>query len=532
MVDPEGRVRRGRGAAGLRACASSRRSSARRRPRRSWSRSAPCARRTARTCSPGRPRGTSTWRRSRSNTFTMEWPPQSGKQAEFPEIDRAEWFPVDVAREKLNPAQAEFLDRSPPADPILRASTVVSAARRSERIGGVARADRLPRLAIARRRHGRGPVRAARGGRAAACSTCVSLVIGVATPACVGLVLLSAGRARSSPGSCCRRVLGRRRDGGVPHRAVALDRRSGLGARRMGADRLLRVARALRLAARARLRYPDGRLPSPRWRPAAWLARSPRVGGAMLLLPFGDPLEGPYGDVPNPLPDIELRSTPVFWVCWFGVLISLVGGALALRARYARRTAARCCGSPTARCCCRCGSAARRCSARVFGVEITAPTCSVLMLVHTWLAVAVAVAVTRHGLYAIDRLFSRTLVYGLLTALLAGTYVRRLAAGRPARRLRAHRRGRHAGRRAGLPAAARPPAGRRRPPLRPRPLRGRAAACGRSSTTCATGGPSRRTSARRCGSRSTTRPPRCSSGCPRPAPSPTAAAISSPLPVG
>jgi predicted NUDIX family NTP pyrophosphohydrolase len=49
----------------------------------------------------------------RSNTFTMEWPPRSGRQAEFPEIDRAEWFPLDVAREKLNPAQAEFLDRPP-----------------------------------------------------------------------------------------------------------------------------------------------------------------------------------------------------------------------------------------------------------------------------------------------------------------------------------------------------------------------------------------------------------------------------------
>lgn len=48
-----------------------------------------------------------------SNTFEMEWPPRSGKRAEFPEIDRAEWFPVDIAREKLNPAQAEFLDRLP-----------------------------------------------------------------------------------------------------------------------------------------------------------------------------------------------------------------------------------------------------------------------------------------------------------------------------------------------------------------------------------------------------------------------------------
>jgi predicted NUDIX family NTP pyrophosphohydrolase len=46
-----------------------------------------------------------------SNTFTMEWPPRSGRTAQFPEIDRAGWFGIDEAREKLNPAQAEFLDR-------------------------------------------------------------------------------------------------------------------------------------------------------------------------------------------------------------------------------------------------------------------------------------------------------------------------------------------------------------------------------------------------------------------------------------
>src|SRR2546423_11725183 len=48
-----------------------------------------------------------------SNTFEMEWPPRSGRTAEFPEVDRADWFPVDVARSKLNPGQAELLDRLP-----------------------------------------------------------------------------------------------------------------------------------------------------------------------------------------------------------------------------------------------------------------------------------------------------------------------------------------------------------------------------------------------------------------------------------
>jgi predicted NUDIX family NTP pyrophosphohydrolase len=46
-----------------------------------------------------------------SNTFEMEWPPRSGRTASFPEIDRAEWFDVDTAREKLVPAQAAFVDR-------------------------------------------------------------------------------------------------------------------------------------------------------------------------------------------------------------------------------------------------------------------------------------------------------------------------------------------------------------------------------------------------------------------------------------
>jgi predicted NUDIX family NTP pyrophosphohydrolase len=46
----------------------------------------------------------------RSNTFSMEWPPRSGRQQEFPEVDRAEWFSLDQARVKILPAQAPLLD--------------------------------------------------------------------------------------------------------------------------------------------------------------------------------------------------------------------------------------------------------------------------------------------------------------------------------------------------------------------------------------------------------------------------------------
>ena len=44
-----------------------------------------------------------------SNTFRLEWPPKSGRFAEFPEVDRAGWFRLDAAAVKLNPAQATLL---------------------------------------------------------------------------------------------------------------------------------------------------------------------------------------------------------------------------------------------------------------------------------------------------------------------------------------------------------------------------------------------------------------------------------------
>lgn len=47
----------------------------------------------------------------RSNTFEIEWPPRSGRKQTFPEIDRAEFFPIEEARSELNPAQTILLDR-------------------------------------------------------------------------------------------------------------------------------------------------------------------------------------------------------------------------------------------------------------------------------------------------------------------------------------------------------------------------------------------------------------------------------------
>ncbi|WP_416980927.1 NUDIX domain-containing protein [Streptomyces sp. T028] len=50
-------------------------------------------------------------------TFTMEWPPRSGRTREFPELDRVAWYGLPRARELIVPAQATFLDRLPEHSP-------------------------------------------------------------------------------------------------------------------------------------------------------------------------------------------------------------------------------------------------------------------------------------------------------------------------------------------------------------------------------------------------------------------------------
>jgi len=47
----------------------------------------------------------------KSNSFSMEWPPKSGKQSDFPEVDRAAWFDLETARRKILESQAPLLDQ-------------------------------------------------------------------------------------------------------------------------------------------------------------------------------------------------------------------------------------------------------------------------------------------------------------------------------------------------------------------------------------------------------------------------------------
>jgi predicted NUDIX family NTP pyrophosphohydrolase len=46
-----------------------------------------------------------------SNLFELEWPPNSGQMQSFPEVDRAQWFAPDKARQKILPGQAPYIDR-------------------------------------------------------------------------------------------------------------------------------------------------------------------------------------------------------------------------------------------------------------------------------------------------------------------------------------------------------------------------------------------------------------------------------------
>jgi predicted NUDIX family NTP pyrophosphohydrolase len=48
--------------------------------------------------------------RLRSNTFELEWPPRSGRRQTFPEVDRAAWFSLDIARRKMIVGQLPLLD--------------------------------------------------------------------------------------------------------------------------------------------------------------------------------------------------------------------------------------------------------------------------------------------------------------------------------------------------------------------------------------------------------------------------------------
>lgn len=171
--------------------------------------------------------------------------------------------------------------------------------------------------------------------------------------------------------------------------------------------------------------FPDGRLPSPRWRPYAVFAAC-SVTSLVLLLVIADQLEEPFSEVPNPFP-LRLPDALGFLrlLVWLAMFASLFVGAAAARTRFKRSN----------------GVERLQMLWLAFAVMLI-PLGVVCFLLWSLLvgegggdavvafllgmeaavAIAVGVAVTRYRLYEIDRLINRTLVYGLVTASLGLLY--------------------------------------------------------------------------------------------------------------
>jgi signal transduction histidine kinase len=171
--------------------------------------------------------------------------------------------------------------------------------------------------------------------------------------------------------------------------------------------------------------FPDGHLPSPRWRPVAYGVAA-TLTLALVAGSFGsEPFDAPYEGVDNPLPAVS----GIGWLWPFAMLggiASLWAGVAAVRLRFRRAIglerlqlkwlAYSCFLIPVTLLVCLGFVAA--------GVEIDGTTAFTLLVLLMLGAVpaSVGVAVLRYRLYDIDRLINRTLVYGVLTLLLAGTY--------------------------------------------------------------------------------------------------------------
>jgi signal transduction histidine kinase len=170
--------------------------------------------------------------------------------------------------------------------------------------------------------------------------------------------------------------------------------------------------------------YPDGRLPSSRWRPYALFA-----AGSFALLSFvlvtAKQLERPFSDVPNPFP-VRLPDAfgPLRSFAWLAMFASLFVGSAAVRSRYKRSAGIKrlqMLWLAYAALLIPLGVVCFLLWGLLFG-EPGDAVVAFLLGMEAAVALAVGVAVTRYRLYEIDRLINRTLVYALVTASLGLLY--------------------------------------------------------------------------------------------------------------
>jgi signal transduction histidine kinase len=177
--------------------------------------------------------------------------------------------------------------------------------------------------------------------------------------------------------------------------------------------------------------FPDGRLLSPRWRWVAGAGVFSFVGFMANGLLDSAPFYGDDAAVPNPMADNAvgewLAATGIWVALWFGILGTLIAGAVAMRLRLRRST-----GLERLQTMWLAWSAALipvglfMCglTSVVFGDSILDWILfPFLLLMEAAVAVSVGVAVLRYRLYAIERIVNRTVVYASLTLLLLGAYI-------------------------------------------------------------------------------------------------------------
>jgi signal transduction histidine kinase len=171
--------------------------------------------------------------------------------------------------------------------------------------------------------------------------------------------------------------------------------------------------------------FPDGRLPSPRWRRVAIGAAVSFVGLMVMLAFTPEPLDGPFGAVERPLPTLPDDLFLAFLPFWLGTFASLFAAAWAVRVRFRRANGVErqqllwiAYGAlfiPATLTICGLDQAA-------FG-GVTWLTGAAVAVMELAIPISVAVAILRYRLFDIEYVFSRTLVYGILTACVVAVYV-------------------------------------------------------------------------------------------------------------
>jgi hypothetical protein len=173
------------------------------------------------------------------------------------------------------------------------------------------------------------------------------------------------------------------------------------------------------------LLFPDGRLPSPRWQPVIWLGAI-SLGATALETAVAERLgDAPFEGVENPLGGgpLETVSGGVGWIGWPGLAVTVVLAATAMVLRLRRSR----------------GEEHQQLKWMAAAAALFALTTSVsvityfagaeelggglLVVGYAAIPLAAGAAILRHRIYDIDLVINRALVYGALTALLAGAYV-------------------------------------------------------------------------------------------------------------